>query len=128
MAFVPTTAPSCELGVIGRMNAAFGVRFLAAFLAAGFLRAGAFFAAGRLAAFFAALRAGFLAAGLFAAFDFFADFFFAGIDALRMSVEGKPTSSRRTGPKLSALLREASIICTIFPLRTRSLQIGRAHV
>src|SRR6476469_9965323 len=62
------------------MNAAFGLRLVADFLAAGFL-AGAFFAAG----FFAAL---FFAAGFFAApflvADFFAADFFAAFLAVAM--------------------------------------------
>ncbi|HEX4762778.1 MAG TPA: hypothetical protein VFU92_00510 [Usitatibacter sp.] len=53
------TAASVELGVIGFMNAAFGLRFAPDF----------FFAGARLAAAFFTLRAGaFLAAGFFAAF------------------------------------------------------------
>ena len=60
-------------GVIGFMNAAFGLRFAADFFAAGFF-AGAFFAGAFLAgAFFAA---GFFAGAFFAA-GFFADFFAA---------------------------------------------------
>jgi hypothetical protein len=33
IAFVPMTAPSVALGIIGRMNAGFGLRFLPAFFA-----------------------------------------------------------------------------------------------
>src|SRR5687768_9986196 len=107
MALVPTTAESWELGVIGRMNEAFGTRFLpAAFLAVFF--AGALFAAGRFFAadffavdFFAALRG----AGLLAALFFAADFFFAGIDGLRVSERDPTFMSART--KLNAPPREA---------------------
>jgi hypothetical protein len=58
--FEPTTVASCGLGVIGFMNAAFGVRFLAVF--------------------FAAFLVVFRAAGLLA--DFFAVFFFVAIAGL----------------------------------------------
>jgi hypothetical protein len=67
MGLEPITAASVELGVIGFMNAAFGLRFAPAFFA-GFLAA---------AFFIGFLAAGFLAAGFFAAFLPF----FAAIDA-----------------------------------------------
>jgi hypothetical protein len=50
----PTTAASCELGVIGFMNAALGTRFAAFFLAG-------FFAAAFFAGFFADFEDDFLA-------------------------------------------------------------------
>src|SRR6185312_15779514 len=67
------TAASVAEGVMAFMNAAFGLRLAADFLA-GFLAAGAFFGADFLAADF--LAAGFFAAVFFAA-GFFADFFAA---------------------------------------------------
>jgi hypothetical protein len=62
MGLLPTTAASVELGVIGFMKAAFGLRlaFLTVFLAGAFfigLRAGDFFAAGFFAAFLPFLAA-----------------------------------------------------------------------
>jgi hypothetical protein len=65
--FAPTTPAKVALGIIGFMNAAFGLRFAAGFLA--FAAAG-FLAAAFFIGFFAA---DFLAAGFFAAFlPFFA--------------------------------------------------------
>jgi hypothetical protein len=58
---LPTTAASVELGVIGFMKAAFGLRLAAGF----FALAADFFGAAFFTDFFAA---GFLAAGFFAAF------------------------------------------------------------
>jgi hypothetical protein len=87
IAVAPTTAANIADGVIGFMNAAFGLRFtagLAAFLATGFLAAGflaaGFFAAGAFATLAAGFfAAGFLATGFFATFaaGFFAAGFFA---------------------------------------------------
>jgi len=74
--FAPTTAARVADGVIGFMNAAFGLRAVlgaAAFLAAGFaavfLAGAAFLAAGFAAAFLAgaAFAAGFFTAAFFAA-------------------------------------------------------------
>jgi hypothetical protein len=81
----PTTAASCELGVIGFMNAAFGFRFDAVFLRADFFTA-RFRAAGR--------RADFLA-------DFFADlfaFFLVAIASLLLRVKTSPTSNGTRAP------------------------------
>jgi hypothetical protein len=61
MGLLPTTAASVELGIIGFMKAALGLRFVAGFFA---LAAG-FFAAAFFTGF---LAAGFFAAGFFAAF------------------------------------------------------------
>src|SRR4029450_13105715 len=71
MGIEPTTAASVPDGVIGFMNAAFGLRFAVDFLAAGFFAGAFFWGAFFAGAFFAA---GFFAVAFFAA-GFFADFF-----------------------------------------------------
>jgi hypothetical protein len=77
---LPTTAASTVDGVIAFMKAAFGLRFAADFLAAGFFAA-LFLAAGFLAALFFA--AGFFAAPFFAA-GFLAAVFFAAFLAVAL--------------------------------------------
>jgi hypothetical protein len=84
MGIEPTTAASIADGVIGFMNAAFGLRFAVDFFAAGFF-AGAFFAGAFFAGAFSprVSSRGLLRGGLFA--DFFAAFLAVAIVLLPLS-------------------------------------------